>query len=169
MMTLKKRTSLFLVPFALCAIGIGAFVFAGCSREEPKSSPEKAAPSGSVGDPAFLGELKKLRVERQKLAATRQQLVEQMKAKVDAAKARLKTDDEKLVKAELEKDPEWRSLYDRCVDANTAIDEQRRKAGDVVREKIASKKVRGVDSVTSGEDTASPLKKVPMVAEKISK
>ena len=140
MMTLTKRTSLFLVPFAFGAIGIGAFVFAGCSREEAKPSSD-SSPASYMKDKSFRGELAKLKAERHELTGVREAIVEKMKAKVDAAKARLKTDDEKLVKAELEKDPEWRSLYARCVDANTAIAEQRRKTMGVVREKIAPKKV----------------------------
>ena len=91
-------------------------------------------------DTAFRGKLDELRAEQRDLLQARERVVAEMKAKVDAAKARLKTDDEKLVKAELEKDPEWQSLYKRCVDANTALDEQRRRTLGEVRGRILPKK-----------------------------
>ena len=181
MMTLKTRTSLFLVPIVFCTMGMMTLFFAGCSREEakPVAAEDSSSPAVYMKDTAFRGELKKLQSEREDLMAVRGKIVEQMKAKVDAAKARLKTSDEKLVKAELEKDPEWRSLHARCVDLNTVIAEQRRKTMDTVRERIAPKKVRGDNSLTSGKDSASPLEKaplekaplekVPKKAEKISK
>ena len=142
MMNMKKRTSLFLVPFVLCTMGAWALFFAGCSREEAPVSPSPSAAkpaSAMMDDPAFRAKLADLRAERSEVVKARHKVVEQMKAKVDAAKARLKTDDEKLVKAELEKDPEWISLCKRCTDANEALDEQRQKALGAVREKMTEK------------------------------
>lgn len=163
-MTLKKRTSLFLVPFVLCAIGTSAFIFAGCSREAEPVSPAGSPTPPAMQDPAFRDQLKGLRAERTAALAARDTVVAQMKAKVDAAKAKLKTDDEKLIKAELEKDPEWQSLYTRCTDANAAIEERHQKTLKAVREKLAPKRGEGAAPVRGGGGAVSPLK-----VEKISK
>lgn len=120
-------------------MGLALIFLAGCRKEEAVA-PDSSSPASYMNDQAFRDELKERRVERNGLLKKRAAIVEQMKAKVDAAKAKLKTDDEKLVKAELEKDPEWQSLHRRCVDLNTAIDEQRQKTMGVVRERIAPAK-----------------------------
>ena len=134
---MKYNTSKNLVPVALAVTGLALLFLAGCRKEEP-SSERMSAAAGAKGE-AVRGKLTELRGERNDLLARRAKVVAEMKAKVDAAKARLKTDDEKLVKAELEKDPEWQSLYKRCVDANTALDEQRRKTLGEVRGRITPK------------------------------
>ena len=152
---MKYNTSINLVPVALAATGLALLFLAGCRKEEP--TPDPASPATYMNDQAFRDELKERRVERNGLLKMRAAIVEQMKAKVDAVKAALKTDDEKLVKAELEKDPEWQSLHRRCVDLNTAIDEQRQKTLGVVRERIAPAKSR------SGQETASTLKRTGTV------
>ena len=157
---MKYNTSINLVPVALVATGLALLFLAGCRKEEPM--PDAASPASYMNDQAFRDELKERRAERNGLLKMRAAIVEQMKAKVDAAKAKLRTDDEKLVKAELEKDSEWQSLHRRCVDLNTAIDEQRRETLGVVREKLAPEKGR------SGQETASTLKAL-VPEKKISK
>ena len=165
-----KRTSLFLVPFALCAMGISAFIFAGCSREaEPVSTPSAA--SSSAADGAFRDQLKGLRAERTAALAARDTVTAQMKAKVEAVKAKLKTDDEKLIKAELEKDPEWQSLYKRCTDANAAVEEQRQKTLKAVREKLRREtaSARKADVVGAGGQEAASAQGALVPEKKISK
>ena len=137
-MTLKKRTRFLLVPFAVCAMGALALILQGCDRTPVPPSPAPAPAAKAARDAQLDAKLEALGVERKALLKARETVVEQMKAKVDAAKARLKTDDEKLVKAELEKDPEWQSLYKRCTDVNTALGEQRQKTAGVVREKLTA-------------------------------
>ena len=61
-----------------------------------------------------------------------------MQAKIAAAKERLATEDEAVLKAELEKDPEWNSLYKRVEDLNTALEDERKRAEAVVRNRIMS-------------------------------
>ena len=137
---------------------------AGCRKEEPSSERTSAA-AGAKGE-AVRGKLTELRGVRNDLLARRAKVVEQMKAKVDAAKAALKTEDEKLVKAALEKDPEWVSLHARCVDLNTALDEQRQKTMGVVREAIAPEKGSGGQGAASApkarmpENVRTPVKKI---------
>lgn len=135
---MRASTGHFLVPAALGAAGFAVLFLAGCGKSE--APVDASSPASYMKDEAFLGELGALRAEQGELVEARERIVTQMKAKVDAAKARLKTDDEKLVKAELEKDPEWQSLYKRCVDANTALDEQRRRTLGAVRGRILPKK-----------------------------
>jgi len=136
-----SRTSHCLVPFALGATGLFALFLTGCSKQQEAAKPvDPSSPASYMKDPAFRAKLDASVKERKALTGTRVKLVEQMKAKVDEAKRRLGTSDEKLVKAELEKDPEWKSLYARCEEATTALREQSRKTQATVRERIAPKK-----------------------------
>ena len=132
-MTLSRQTSSFLVSIALCAMGLSAFVFTGCEKAEPPPS----APSQGLAEPAFRQKLSDKRDERLELARARDAVVGKMTAMIEAKKAELKTDDLAKVKAALEKDPEWQSLYKRCLDANQAIKEKRRESMNMVREKIS--------------------------------
>ena len=135
---MRSSTGRFLVPAALGAAGFAVLFLAGGGKDE--APVDASSPASYMKDTAFRGKLDELRAEQRDLLRARERVVAEMKAKVDAAKSRLKTDDEKLVKAELEKDPEWQSLYKRCVDANTALDEQRRRTLGEVRGRIAPKK-----------------------------
>lgn len=111
-------------------------VLAGCRKEEAKPSP--SSPKSYMKDPAFRKDLKEARLARNRLEATRGKIVAQMTAKIEAAKARLgAAADEAALKRELEKDPEWKSLYARCEDLNTAIGEARQKSLKTVRERIS--------------------------------
>ena len=74
------------------------------------------------------------------LAKARSAVVAQMAAMVEAKKKELGTDDETVLKAALEKDPEWRDLYARCQDANAAIGENRKETMAVVRERLTRTK-----------------------------
>ena len=147
-------------------MGLAMLFPAGCRKEEPSSARAPAA-AGAKGE-AVRGKLAELRGERNDLLARRAAVVEQMKAKVDAAKAALKTDDEKLVKAALEKDPEWASLHARCVDLNTALGEQRQKTMGVVREAIAPEKGAGGQASASAPKARLP-ENVRVPVKKISK
>lgn len=126
------------MPFAVCAIGTLALILQGCDRTPAPPSPAPAPAAKTARDAQLDAKLEALGVERKALLRARETVVDQMKAKIDAARAKLKTDDPKLLKAELEKDPEWKSLYERCTDAQTALGEQRKKTADVVREKLTA-------------------------------
>ena len=71
------------------------------------------------------------------------------KTKLTNEKASLteKLGDARKGKAELEKDPEWNSLYQRCLDANAAIGENLKKAQSAVRRRIMP--ARAADSKIS--------------------
>ena len=120
-------------------MGIVLLSLAGCRKEEEKTV-DRSSPASYMEDKAFTNALAVARGERQELMAMRAKLVSRMKAMVDAKKAELKTDDPKAVLAELEKDPEWKSLYQRCIDANQAIKDNRKKTLGIVRERIAPEK-----------------------------
>lgn len=129
-----RRPSTFGVSIALFAIGLFALVFTGCGKGEPSPAP---AAKSYMDDPVFRQALKEKRDERVELANARDIVVKKMTAMIEAKKAELKTDDLAKVKAALEKDPEWQSLYKRCLDANQAIKEKRRESMSMVREKIS--------------------------------
>ena len=171
-MTLKKRTSSFLVPFVLCTMGSLAFVFAGCSREETKVSPSPApsAPAANrMEDESYLKTLSADRVRYVALVRDRNAIAEKMRAMVEAKKAELKTDDLDKVKAVLDKDAVWQALYKECEAANARVERQRQEAQKDVRKKMNESK--GSLSGTSGKDSASPLKapQKPVPVKKISK
>ena len=96
--------------------------------------------------------LETLRGERTELAGMRQKIVAQMKAMVDAKRAAMKGADDAAVKAALEKDAEWVSLYKRCEDLNTALGERHQKALDALRARMVSKRGQG------GAGAAAPKK-----------
>ena len=137
-----KRTSKILVVFVLVAITIVVFFcLRGCKREMPLNEPTKTSVDESdtikrMEDPAYVKALEQHRETRRELLVKRQPLVKRMEAMIADAKGRLGTDDESVLKIELEKDPEWRSLYDRVVDINKAIEDDRLRASALVRDKI---------------------------------
>lgn len=130
-----RRPSVFGVSIALFAIGLSALVFTGCGKGEPSPSP---AAKSYMDDPDFRQALKEKRDERVELASARNIVVKKMTAMIEAKKKELKTDDLAQVKAALEKDPEWQSLYQRCLDANQAIKEKRRESMGLARERLSA-------------------------------
>ena len=134
------------MPLALCAIGGFTLVFIGCNRVSEESAaavePAKHTPESYMKDPAFRGQLKELRTERNALAKARSTVVAKMEAMIEAKKAELKTDDLEKVRAELEKDPEWKSLYKRCLDANQAIEDNQKHTFGIVRERLTPADVK---------------------------
>lgn len=117
-------------------MGLGMLLLTGCGEGSPESA-EVVSPASSESSPATLATLEKLRGERTELAGVRQKIVAQMKAMVDAKRAAMKGADDAAVKAALEKDAEWVSLYKRCEDLNAAIDEKRQAAAGEVRKALA--------------------------------
>lgn len=138
-------TSKNLVAIALVAVVCLLVVFYGCSRKVIGPEPVEPQPPAAEGDdtslirmddPNYLAALDERVEARKVLTRQRQRLVDQMNAKVAAAKERLATEDEAAIKAELEKDPEWNSLYKRVEDMNTALDDERKRVEAVVRNRI---------------------------------
>ena len=135
-------TSRNLVAFALFAIACTVFLSSGCTRDEEVREPAQPSAEEPVKqlarmeDPAYREALDKRRDARKELLGVRQRLVSQMEAKIAAAKERLGTEDEAVLKVELEKDPEWNSLYERVEDLNTALEDERKRTSALVRDRI---------------------------------
>lgn len=135
-MYMTVRTSKFLVPFALCAMGIFTLVFTGCERKPEKQEPPRHAPESYMNDPEFRGALAERRKTQVKLVRDRNAIAAAMKAKIEAMREKLKTDDPEKLKVELEKDPEWNDLYVRCTNANAKCEANRRGTLGIVRERL---------------------------------
>ena len=131
---------MFLVPFALCALGFVQLVLTGCKREPEKPVPPPHTPESYMNDPAFTGKLAAERKEQARLERERNAIALQMKAMVEAMRERLKTDDLKKVRAELEKDPKWVDLHARCTNANAKCVAHRRATLEGVRRRLAPPK-----------------------------
>ena len=128
---------------------VSAFALAaGCSRDEQGAAPAKAAadgpspvaPEAYMKDPAFRAKLSERNASRAGLANARATVAARMAEMIEAKKKELGTGDEAALKAALEKDPEWNSLHAQCVDANTALEEDRRETLRIVRERLTGQK-----------------------------
>lgn len=137
-------TSKNLVAIAVVAIVCLVVVFYGCSRKNgpaPEGENKPAAEGDVVSrleDPQYRAALDERLDAQKELTKLRYRLVTEMQNKIAAAKERLATEDEAVLKAELEKDPEWNSLYKRVEDLNTALEDERKRAEAVVRNRIIS-------------------------------
>ena len=136
-------TSKNLVAFAVIAIASVAVLCGGCSRdEEPREASGAAAGEASavtierMADAEYVAGLSAHDNVRRELLKTRQSLVGRMQAMIADAKARIGTDDEAVLKVELEKDPEWNSLYNRVVDIDKAVEDNRARASAFIRNRI---------------------------------
>ena len=150
---MMKRTRQGLVAYAFAACAALSFAFSGCSRDEaappaePAAAPaaaEAAPPAEPVkvvsrlADPAYKTALDGQMAEMSSLLKTRAGVAAKMRGMVNAVRARLATDDEAAVTAELEKDPEWVGLRARFADLNKALEDNRRRSAEVVRRKITA-------------------------------
>ena len=140
-----------LVPFVLCAMGALMLCLAGCRKEEKKPEIPASSPASYVHDKAFMGALAAERVKHSDLMRARNAIADRMKDMIEAKKAEMKTSDLKKIKAELEKDPAWQTLYAECTNANARVERHQREVFGKVRERIAPAR--------SGRDSASPLNK----------
>jgi hypothetical protein len=118
---------------AAVAVVCGFCVFTGCNRkEEPKSSP-----ASYMNDPGFMNSLKDQQRAQIELEAIHRKLASRMTELIEAKKKELKTDDLEKVRLALEKNDEWNSLHRRCLEAATAIKENRRKTEGIVRKRLS--------------------------------
>jgi hypothetical protein len=122
-------------------------------------------------DPAFRGRLKEQRAARKELDKARTVVVEQMKAKIDAVVKKLGTNDMAAVRAALRADPEWRSLYKRCQEANTALAENRRQTRAIVTKRLQPPKPAVKPPPRPAAETKKPAAKTPekLPVKRISK
>ena len=142
------RTSSFLVPFALCAMGACVLVLAGCRKEEEQRPVDPSSPESYVHDQAFMGGLKAARAKQGALIRERNVIAEKMKAMIEAKKAELKTDDLEKVKAVLDRDPAWQALYVQCTNANESVRRHRRETLGVVRGRIAPRQAPAAKEIS---------------------
>lgn len=118
-----------------------AAVVAGCTKEaEPETAAEKQAPAAvdnRMQDEAYVGALQASAAKRDSLVGTRIKVLEEMKAKFAAKQAEMAGADEQTVMAALEADPEWISLEKRSNDLNQAVEDEQRRARELIRQRIS--------------------------------
>ena len=146
------RTRARLVPFVLCAMGIISFVLPGCRKEEKAPEIPASSPASYMNDRKFIGELAAERAEQSRLIVARNEISRKMVAMIEAKKEELKTDDLKIVRAELEKDAVWRELHTQCTNANAQVAKQRGELLGKVRARIAPKGETRRDAASTGKD-----------------
>lgn len=112
---------------------------AGCRKKDEAKTVAPSSPKSYMHDEKFIGTLEKKRAQHSELVRARNAIAEKMRQMIEAKKAELKTEDLKAVKAALEKDPAWQSLYSQCTNANAAVERHRCETMGVVRERIAPK------------------------------
>jgi len=137
---MKVCTNTFSVSVALCAMGCFALVFQGCERKPEQPVPAPHEPASYMRDAKFIGKLTEARKVQIELERERNSIAAKMKEKIEAMRVRLKTDDLGKVKAELEKDAEWRELYCQCTNANAKCSAHKNEVLRTVRERITPKK-----------------------------
>lgn len=137
---MMKRTSLILVPFVLCAMGVLSFFVSGCREEKKPAQPVADPPSVYMKDPVFRNALDKQRAKLKELLAKRAPVVEKMQQMVQAAREKLKTTDDKKVEEELKKSPEWVKLHAEAIEMNNLIEALRKETTKIVGKRIAPKK-----------------------------
>jgi hypothetical protein len=118
---------------ATVAVACGFCVFTGCGRQEPP----KSSPHSYMKDQTFVDTLKEQKRIQGELVAAHNKLASRMAELIEAKKKELKTEDLEKVRLALEQSEEWKSLHKRCLDAATAIKENRKKTEDIVRKRIS--------------------------------
>lgn len=138
-----NRTRKYLVPLAFGPMALGLFLLAGCNRGESEKPTEvKSDPPGVyMKDPAFRKALDDAQVELKKLLDIEARLATELKLMHERVKSTLANADKSAIEAELKKNPEWTISVEKLKDIKKAIAERREKTIDVVRQRIAPKKV----------------------------
>ena len=128
-------TSKFLVLSCVVMMALPVLFILGCDRGDSGASSVPAEPSrrgAGRSSPeetlaACSNRIDECRVENRRLLAKRETLVASMERMVDAMREKMPGADDAAVKAELEKDPEWNSLYRRVESLGKAVDDNRMK------------------------------------------
>ena len=115
----------------------------GCGKNEPPK-PEENLPTvvtNRMADPAYLQELEGIRRKQSELAAERGQVVMRMEQKVAAVKEKLpKGATDAAIRAELEKDPEWKALEKENENRIQKIQANLEEARTAVRARLAKER-----------------------------
>lgn len=138
-----NRTRKYLVLLAFGPMALGLFLLAGCNRGESEKPTEvKSDPPGVyMKDPAFRKALDDAQVELKKLLDIEARLATELKLMHERVKSTLANADKSAIEEELKKNPEWTISVEKLKDIKKAIAERREKTIDVVRQRIAPKKV----------------------------
>ena len=134
---MTKNTSRYLVPIVLGAVGVGVVCLLCFRGWDKGGEPDGAAAQAALAEARraeFADKLRERRERRVEIARTRHAVADQMKAMVDAMRAKMPGADDEAVKAALEKEAEWMSLYRRIVDLEAANADNRRRTAEVLRE-----------------------------------
>lgn len=138
-----ESTSKSLVPLFVSATAIGLFLLVGCNRGDEKKPVEVVSdpPSVYMKDPAFRKALDEAQSELKGLLKIESRLSDELTKMYGEAKLKLASDDKLAIENELKKNPEWESVRQKLQDVKKAIAERREKTVDVVRRRIAPRKV----------------------------
>lgn len=119
------------------------FLLCGCTKEEPQPSLYTKAdpPSVYMKDAAFTNALAVKRAARNEVMAAREIVLQKLEKLAADQRAAMPGADEAALLKELEKNPEWNSLRQRLDHAQAALEENRKSTLDVVRDRIAPKKI----------------------------
>lgn len=145
-MFLKRFSATASLATVLLAVALG--FLSGCGKEKPEASSSEAprhSPESYMKDPAFRKSLADKRSERGELAKARNIVVARMTEMIEAKLKEKGIDkptdaDLDAIKVELERDPEWKSLYQRCLDANQAIQDNLKQAQAIARQRITPRR-----------------------------
>lgn len=120
------------------------FLLCGCTEEEKPQNPlykPSDPPSVYMKDAAFTNALAEKRAARNEVMAAREAVLQKLEKLSADMRAAMPGADEAALLKELEKNPEWNSLRQRLDDAQAALEENRKSTLDVVRDRIAPKKI----------------------------
>ena len=120
-------------------MGTLAIALPGCRKEKEEKLPP-SSPAVYMNDPVFRKQLDDGRKEREGYIVKRTKLVREMEKMIEAKKAEMPDASEAELKAALEKNPEWQSLYKRVADLTTAMEECGRRTDAIIRERLAPRK-----------------------------
>lgn len=123
-----------------CTVVLAFALLSGCDGEKPSSAAQAVPtdpPSVYMKDPAFREKLAEERAARNKILSTREKIVEELVGLEAAAKQAHPDATPEEIRAELEKNPEYKSLVQRVRDAEQAVADSRAKTLSTVRERLA--------------------------------
>ncbi len=143
---MMKCASSYLVPCAFGVAGLVLLCLVGCGERAASEPAAEASPKTAaqhrMEDPVYRKQLDGQLAARNELASVRGRLVAQMEAMVAAARKAQPGADDAAIKAALEKDPAWRSLYARVLDVNAALEDNRKQSQEIVRNRLVGESAK---------------------------
>jgi len=135
-----SRTSRFLVPFAVAAMGAVALFLAGCDKKpEGGGAVDPSSPRSYMNDKAFRQQLKDRKKAAIGLGEAREEVTARQDALIAAKGEAMKTGDRAKIVAALAGDAEWQALEAKAKELDEAFMKHHRETMRVVRERIAPK------------------------------